>query len=145
MTIREATVEDIPALVEMGKRFRAETRYVGIVEENAEQMAETARRLIESPSGVVFVACDASIPIGMIGMMAYPDHISGARVAGEVFWWMEPEARGHGLRLLRAAEKWAKEQCASSIQMVAPDERVEYLYRRLGYSRIETSYGKAVA
>lgn len=146
MTIRTADVTDTAALIAMGRHMRTATGYSQHLIDNPAQMAAMVKQLVESPDGVVFVA--ESLPwhlVGMIGMWAYPHHLDGQRVAGEIFWWTEPEARGAGLRLLREAERWAKKQGAVSVQMVAPDERVGRLYERLGYSRIETSYGKAVA
>lgn len=145
MNIREATSSDTAALVAMGRRMRTETVYAAHLVDNPTQMATMVATLLDSPDGVIFVA-DAGYDLyGMIGMLVYTHHLDGQRVAGEIFWWTEPSARGFGLRLLRAAEAWAKARGAVSVQMVAPNYRVGRLYERLGYSRIETSYGKAVA
>ena len=49
---------------------------------------------------------DCSVPsgdgaiVGMLGFIIHDHFISGEKVAGEVFWWMEPEHRGDGLKLL---------------------------------------------
>lgn len=145
MTIRPAIDTDTAQLVAMGRRMRNETGYAAHLVDNPAQMSAMVALLLGSPDGVVFVADRDGILFGMIGMLAYAHHLDGQRVAGEIFWWTEPDGRGQGLRLLRAAEEWAKLQGASSVQMVAPDDRVGRLYERLGYQRIETSYGKAVA
>jgi GNAT superfamily N-acetyltransferase len=65
-------------------------------------------------------------------------------MAFEVVWWVEPEARGDGVRLLRAAEDWAIEQGIGKMQMVAPNERVGALYERMGYLPVETSYQRTL-
>lgn len=145
MRIRLALDGDTDALVTMGRRMWAETSYRNHIIDNPEQMAAMVTLLLDSPDGVIFIAELEGKPVGMIGMLAYANHLDGRRVAGEVFWWIEPEARGAGLRLLQVAESWAAEVGAQSVQMVAPDDRLGKLYERLGYSRIETSYGKAVA
>ena len=42
-----------------------------------------------------------------LGLAAHP--FSGVRLAVEVMWWVEPEARGRGRALWRAGERWAAE------------------------------------
>jgi histone acetyltransferase (RNA polymerase elongator complex component) len=59
-----------------------------------------------------------------------------------VEWWVEPEHRGAGVRLVREAEKRAKEAGAQRIQMIAPTKQVGAIYERLGYAFIESAYGK---
>lgn len=145
MNIRTATDADTSALVTMGRRMRTETSYAAHLVDNPAQMAAMVATLLDSPDGVIFVADAGCDLYGMIGMLVYTHHLDGQRVAGEIFWWTEPSARGFGLRLLREAEAWAKTRGAVSVQMVAPNDRVGRLYERLGYGRIETSYGKAVA
>lgn len=142
MTLREAVQSDLPMLVAMGQRFLASSLYRGVITENVDQMAATASMLVDSPDGCVIVAeTDGSGPVGMLGVVAFTHHISGERVGGEVFWWVEPAARGTvGVRLLKAAEAWARAHGASQIQMIAPNERVATLYARLGYQAMETTY-----
>lgn len=142
--IRHATLADVPRLVEMGRRFHAEA-YQDTLAENPTQMAVMARRLITDEHGVIFVAETDGRLVGMIGMLVYAHHLSAEWTAGEVMWWIEPEARGSGVRLLKAAEAWARDQGAQKIQMIAPNARVGTLYTRLGYVPIEVAYQKAVA
>ncbi len=78
----------------------------------------------------------------MIGLVLYPHHLSGEWTAGEVFWWVEPEARGEGLQLMKQAEAWARGRGAAAIQMIAPSTQVGVIYRRYGYAPIETTYSK---
>jgi GNAT superfamily N-acetyltransferase len=93
---------------------------------------------------VILVSGSDATITGMIAMLAYDHPFSGERMAFEVVWWVEPEARGDGVRLLRAAEDWAMEQGIGKMQMVAPNERVGALYERLGYLPVETSYQRSL-
>jgi GNAT superfamily N-acetyltransferase len=63
---------------------------------------------------------------------------------GEVFWWVEPEHRGEGVKLLREAEKRAKHAGAQTMQMIAPTDKVAGLYQRFGYEFVEAAYQKSL-
>ena len=142
--IRRATADDIERLMDMGERFVRETKYRSLVTLRPERLAESIANVLASPSGVVLVSgSDASLT-GMIAMLVYDHPFSGERTAFELVWWVEPEARGDGVRLLRAAEEWAREEGATKVQMVAPNERVGALYERLGYEPVETSYQRSL-
>lgn len=142
--IRRAQPEDMDRLIEMGKRFVEETSYRDLIRIDSERLAGTIAKVADSEDGAVLVSgSDASVT-GMIAMVAYDHPYSGERTAFELVWWVEPEARGDGVRLLRAAETWAREQGCRHMQMVAPNERVGALYQRLGYSPVETSYQRSL-
>lgn len=139
--IRKADMRDIPRLIEMGLRFIRETGYSKHVEENPEQMRKTLDVLI--PKGLVLVADENGV-VGMIGFLAYEHPLSGEKVASELFWWVDPEHRGHGKELMRAAEEAARHAGARKMQMIAPTEGVEVLYRRMGYTRLEAAYQRSL-
>lgn len=142
--IRPATHADIPTLVAMGRQFREQTAYRDLIAEAPEQMANLCRLLIDGAGAILVLETDGFV-VGMIGLHCAPHFFSGEPVAGEVFWWVDPEHRGGGLRLLKAAEQWAREQGATVLQMIAPDGRVEQLYERLGYRAIERTYYRKLA
>lgn len=142
--MRPATVADVPRLVEMGRAFLASTIYHGRLAENPAQMDALARHLIASDDGTVIVADHAGEVVGMIGMLAFPHHLSAERIAGEVFWWVEPAHRGCGVRLMKHAEQWAKAVGAVRMQMIAPSPDVASLYQRLGYTPIEVAYERTL-
>lgn len=141
-TIREATESDVPAIVEMGRQFRNETVYASRLPENVEQITATARRIVASPDGTVLVADRDGVLIGMIGLLLFTHHFSGERTAGELCFWIDPAHRGHGVRLLYRAERWAREHGATTLQMIAPTPEVGALYTRLGFTEIETAFQK---
>lgn len=142
-TIREATEADVARIVEMGRRFRRETVYQR-VPENVAQMTWLAHGLIAAEAGTILVAERDGALIGMLGLLVYSNPISGEWTAGELFFWVEPEHRGYGVRLLRRAEAWAVGHGASRIQMIAPTPEVETFYARLGYAAVEVAYDKAL-
>ena|ERR1051326_1213076 len=144
MLIREATDADIPRLIEMGRRFQGATSYDASVTENGASLAALCVRLIESDAGLLLVADADGLPVGMIGAFLFPHHFSGRLTVGEVFFWVEPEHRGCGVRLLRRAERWAQERGALQIQMIRPQDAVSVgtLYERLGYRPLEVAYAK---
>jgi len=140
--IRPATRADVPALVVMGQQFAQTEMYRDVLHENPEQMAVVATNLIEHESGTVLVLEREGVLVGMIGIVCTLHFLSGEMYAGEVFWWVTPGQRGDGVRLLRAAESWAIQHGAKTLQMIAPTERVGQFYDRMGFARMETSYQK---
>jgi GNAT superfamily N-acetyltransferase len=137
--ITTATLDDVPALCALGQRFVAETGYSTLVTLDAARIAALATWLVAQ--GVIYVARrDDGTPVGMIGVTVAPHPMSGQLTGFELFWWVNPESRGAGLRLLRAAEQWVRAQGADQMQVVAPTPQVATVYERLGYEQIEVAY-----
>ena len=144
--IREATVDDVPSLVEMGARFISETGYRNHLAINSTALADLMLKLIDATAGVIFVSEMDGKTVGMIGAHVYMHPMSWESVGAETFWWVEPEARGKGsgIRLLKKAEAWADDKGAVRMQMVAPNEKVAKVYAALGYTKIEEQYQKDI-
>lgn len=141
VTIREATGADAPRLLAMGQRFLAETPYRDLITPDEECVSRVIGQVMGSPDGVVFVSqATGGAVTGMIGVLLQAHPFSGEPTGFELVWWVDPEVRGHGIRLLRAAEEWAASHGATHMQVVAPNPRVEQLYQRLGYHAIEVAY-----
>jgi GNAT superfamily N-acetyltransferase len=140
--IRLAGASDLPRLVEMGLRFRRESEYQAHISENASKIEETMGQLIAR--GGILVSERPGGLVGMIGIVLFDHFFSGERMAGEVFFWIEPEHRGDGVRLLREAEKWAKRSGALRMQMISPNDRVSHFYERCGYGFVEASYQRTL-
>jgi len=138
--IRQAVPEDVPRLVEMGRRFVRETEYADKVGVSPEHMQKFGTDLLANPAAAILV-CDADGELrGMLALLIYPHPFSGESTAVELFWWVEPEHRGTGRELLQAGEQWARERGAKRMQVIAPNERVAKLYRRKGYGHVEDTY-----
>lgn len=142
--VREATADDVPRLVEMGARFIAETGYSAHLTASTEQMKTTAEWIIAT-GGMVFVFEVDGRVVGMVAVMVYPHPFSGELTGNELFWWVEPEHRGGGYRLMRAAERWCEARGAVAMQMVAPNQKVADFYARCGYVPLEQVYQRRFA
>ena len=140
--IREATPADIPRIVEMGRRFMAESTYSQHLAENPEQMRVFAEQIIANPKGMILVSEKDGNLTGMLALYLFPHYFSGEPIAGEVIWWVDPEARAGstGLKLMRKAEEIAVKMGAKKMQMVAPTERIGELYKHLGYREVESTF-----
>jgi N-acetylglutamate synthase-like GNAT family acetyltransferase len=140
--IREATPADIPRIVEMGRRFMAESAYNQHLSENPMQMRALALQIISQPNGSILVSEKDGKLTGMLAFILFPHHFSGELIAGEVIWWVDPEARAGstGLKLMRRAEEIAVGMGAKKMQMVAPTERIGELYKHLGYREVESTF-----
>jgi GNAT superfamily N-acetyltransferase len=125
--------------------FLRESVYAAHVAEHPAQAEKVVRYLLEHPDGTVLVADVDGTVIGMIGLLVVPHLFSGELTCGEVCWFVDPAHRGSaGLRLLRAAEQWAREAGAVTMQMIAPTARAAALYERLHYTALETNYTKRI-
>jgi len=129
----------------MGTRFLTENVYTGKVPVNPQAMTRTLQLLLASDVGAVFVSEADGVVTGMIGLLVFEHPITGARTATELFWWVDPEHRGQGVRLLTRGEQWAATAGAQYVHMIAPTPAVGHLYERLGYDFLESSYQKAIA
>jgi RimJ/RimL family protein N-acetyltransferase len=138
--IRKATEADLPALITMGGQFIERTEYKEIIKTSRVQLAKYFSEILMNADATIFVFLKKGIVSGMIGLLAYIHPMTGSKVVAELFWWMDPNARGRGLRLLKEAKKWATDRDAEVLQMVAPNDRVGKLYERLKFTRIETNY-----
>lgn len=149
MHIRNATPADIPAIVAMGERFYATTRYREFAEFCAETVAELAHTLIDR--GIVLLAeADTGDVVGMVGLFVAPFMFNRDRCAAyEVMWWVNQDAQGAGAgkALLAAVEPACRAAGCHAAQMVhltTSPPQAAALYERLGYAHSETSYTKVL-
>lgn len=130
--------------MEMGIAF-LRTHYADKLEENPSKIEETVLGLLGNPNGRALISENGHGVEGMLGFVVFPHFFSGTMIAGELAWFVEPEARGRvGLSLLREAENAARTLGAKKMQMVSPDGRVAKLYKRLGYVEVETTYQRSL-
>lgn len=134
--MREATKDDLPAVLRMGRAF-AEALKVPCT---AEAMTNTAEGLMDSEFAELFIADG-----GMAGIVLFPDILSGRVNATELFWWVDPNKRGSGLgiRMLKGIEEWARAKGAEQISMMSMSGLdIDDLYIRYGYEKRETTFVK---
>lgn len=146
--IRKGTLADVPEIVRMSAAFYPTTHYAQWCDMDEETVADLASSLIENH--IFFVAEDGDRLVGMVGLFIIPFMFNRhATSAGEVVWWVDPEARGSRVAasLLQAVEAACRDAGADRIQMVhmpnSPPQAAA-LYEKLGYSRSEISYTKDI-
>jgi len=137
--IRNATLSDIPRLLDMGDRFADRARLADHVGWDRESGEKTFRYLIESPDGVLVISDD-----GAAGGLAHPHPFNlSMRVGQEMFWWSEGKG---GLALLTALEDEARSigvlyWTMITLEAIRP-QATGKLYQRRGYTPLEHSYIK---
>jgi GNAT superfamily N-acetyltransferase len=151
MTTRAATLNDLPALLQMGRAFFDESGFGAETSLDAESLEKTLRYLIESGEGAVFVAERTGAIVGCAGALRFPYYFNLAcSAAQELFWWIAPEHRGSilGVRLLQALERWARDSGCATLTMISlpalEDSPAAALYRRMGYRPSEHNFIKRV-
>lgn len=127
----------------MGKRFFDASGYA----ERMEFHFGTAKRMFQILIKDHVLLVHGDPPIGMAGAMISPAFFNEKELyACELFWWVNPEARGVGKELLDALEVAVKERGATHLAMLCLEnmepEKVGQMYARRGYKLVEHSYMK---
>lgn len=146
MRVRQATAQDVPAIVAMSAKFYETTSYASWAQFNPDTVHDLAAGLADQH--VMLVAEDAGQLVGMVGLFVAPFMFNGDLTAAyEVVWWVDPEAqgRGAGKALLGAIEPACAARGCRAIQMVhlanSPPQAAA-IYERMGYRHTESSYTK---
>lgn len=140
--IRDAVLSDIPALLDMGERFADAIGLRETIGYDRSSMEILFGQLIERDEGILLV-CDG----GAAGGMVHPALFNMHHMTGqELFWWVDPDKRGCGLRLFAALEAAAKKRGAQSF-MVSTMEALNHqgagkLYERRGFKQSDRNYLK---
>lgn len=134
--IRKAEPGDIPALVEMGRRFHEAKQ------DDYEFVAEDTARFFAGviEGGVCFIAEDGFLA----GAIAPAPSNASYLTAYELFWWSEGRS---GVRLRRAFESWAQEHGAADVKFSHPEgeETVARIMDRAGYEPSEKVWRRKCA
>lgn len=150
-SVRHATADDIPRIIEMGAPFWAQTQY-SETPYDPDSMDHFCRVMMNS--GLLLVAQDCSDGkiIGAVGGVVGPLYANmDFKVGSELFWWVEPEHRkgGAGTLLLLEIERAAREAGVTYWAMMALEsvgiERAEAIYLANGYQRAERTYVKRLS
>lgn len=150
MPIRFATLRDIPALVEGGRRMHAHTRFKAL-DYDAARVAQTFQQLIEKGQNkyVFMVAQDSAGQIvgALIGVLE--QHIFSTQLTASVMHYdVLPEKRmgGYGVRLLKAFEQWCKNRHVVEINLginsLTEMDSVGRFVRKMGYGKTGENFVK---
>lgn len=98
--------------------------------------------------GTVFVLEIDYQPVGMLGAIAASSPHTPDKNATEMFWFVLPNFRGHGILLIEAFEKWAKE-CGCKYMALcymesSMPEKLQAVYKRRKYKIAEVSWIREV-
>lgn len=137
-------------MIAMGHKFHANSGIADLIGFDDLSFRQTIIGLIDS--GICLVAEDIDRELaGMIGAALHRPWFNEHTIfAQELFWWVEPWARGSTAagRLIDALEQKASEQGAHVVGMVALDhlrgDAVSKLYSRRDYRSIERAFMKRV-
>ncbi|MEW6134004.1 MAG: GNAT family N-acetyltransferase [Pseudomonadota bacterium] len=151
MKIRFATPDDVPALVEMGRRMHAATRFAAY-DYNAERVVQNLHAVIETGQNAhkthcFFVAEDGGGHIfgALIGCVER-HFFSDLLVASIVHYDVLPEKRmsGAGLKLLVAFRKWAENrgvfELSVGINSGVELEKMDRFLKKLGFRQTGGNY-----
>lgn len=146
--IRHLLKDELPLCLEHGKAFHKEFNLAGSFV--PEVFIRNWNIFYERNIGTVLTLWDdRHTLIGGLGGLLAPDLFDARLCASEIFWFVAKEHRaGSGaLRLLKAYEDWAFEQGAVEARLVflkggVADERLEKVYRKMGYREREIGFYK---
>lgn len=142
LIVREATVEDVPRLLEMSEHFITSTVYADVLTFDADRLRELATSVIRI--GVIFVAEIEGRLDGMLWAVSAPNLFTGEMYAEEIAWWVERTHRGLGIGdgLRQAFLAWAAAG-RWPVRMTAPaGSDLGRVYERHGFVALETTYLK---
>ena len=143
--IRLAIESDLPELLRMSESFFDKSGYADLTTFSKEDSTKTLMHLIDAGT---LLTDGKSL---MLGFLVFPLFVNMQTiVAQELFWWVDEEARkgGQGIKLLKSAEKLAKEKGATALMMLSikelDGEKINKLYSALGYTEREQTYMRAL-
>lgn len=150
MPIRFADPKDIPALVELGSRMHAMTRFRS-QPYNAQKVAQAFADLMNKglTKYVFLVAQDSQGKVvgGLIGLVEQ-QIFSDAWTASVMHYDVLPEARmgGYAVRLLKAFEQWAKNrnviEITVGVNSGADTDTVGRFIAKMGYEKVGENFVK---
>lgn len=150
MTIREATQDDIEAIINMGEAMHAESPRFAPYPFSRGKAERLARSLICDADGILLVAERDDELIGMMAGLVTEHFFSSAACATDFVLYVQPGLRGGSAapRLIQTFEEAAKARGAADVAPgistgVAPDQ-TRALYEKLGYTAVGYTMVKAI-
>ncbi len=140
--IRKAVLQDRETCLDMAEKFYSLTGYEPHIPFSRSDCGILFDSALEQ--GLVFVA-DSNGPVGIVLGLYMPSVINRAYLAGsEIIWWVEPEFRGIGRRLLQRIQNEARDLGIKMWSMISLEcvhpEIAERLYLSEGYTKGESTF-----
>lgn len=143
--IRNATLDDIPRIVEMGKNLTLQTTY-GFVTYSPERVQATCELLINS--GFIVVAQKNGEVVGAMLGDVYTPWYTTDRMGIDYSIYIEPEHRQGmiAVRMIKRFEEWCIGMGAKQIRpgVGTGDKNISRLYHALGYRSVGECFLKDV-
>lgn len=143
MNLRMATLDDLPAIVVLGRQMHASSTYAPM-DYDPDRVKETVACLLDKSQFVV-VAEDTNGQVvgGMLGTVTQ-SWFGQDMVANDLALFVSQDARGGmaAVRLLKAFVQWAKLAGAKQIRpgVTTGHVRAEQLFDKLGFTRCGASF-----
>jgi|TARA_S200002703_G_scaffold41607_2_gene36118 GNAT superfamily N-acetyltransferase len=143
--VRKATHDDVFHILVLGYNFAKEAPAMHRTYD-PQKMESSVRQAIDLDSQEIFLLENDGIIIGMLACVVTEYLFSNRRVTTDLAWFVDKDHRGgtKSIRLIKAYEDWARSVGAEYICMadITNMQELGVLYKRLGYSLVESSYAK---
>ncbi len=148
MPIRFATLQDVPALVELGRQMHAITRFQAFRFDGDQVNQALAAMLTKGRDRYVLLVAVNGQDAVLGGLLAVLErHLFSQQLTASIMHYdVLPQYRmgGYGLRLLRAFEQWCKNRKVVEINFGinsgVDTDRVGRFARKLGYQKTGENY-----
>jgi GNAT superfamily N-acetyltransferase len=149
MTLKIATHEDVPHIERMINAFALDSIYRG-VNIHPTKISRSVLATLDKPNeeAILILTMDGDKPVGVIGGLVTECMFNDDLMAFELIFYIDEEYRksNRAVKLLQAYEFWAKKmKCTQAqVNLVETDDadRIEKLYKRKGFSRMERVFLK---
>lgn len=138
MSVRRATAEDLPHLLELARREHARSRFAG-EPFDAHWVAQAMRQGVQGMLSCAFVS-----EAGFIAGVVQPGMLNRRFTAYEMAWYAED---GAGMKLLAAFTQWARSMRAVAVQVsnyaaIKDAERFARAMERAGFELLGMTFTK---
>lgn len=135
--IREATYFDVPKIVKLTKDFSDDSGFTDVVGYDEEAVKAFALNIIDNENGIILLGSESILA----GIVTEHPFNPASKTFVEFVWRAKDK---EGLKLLKAAETFAKDKGASVFTMMGIDTMpdITKLYERQGYRKMETTFIK---
>lgn len=151
MIARRAAAADLSAILRMGAAFHAASPVHQSIPFDPNSLQQFCEQAFDSTEIGFWVAADGDRIAGMAAAVIFPSYFnSTVTVVQELFWWVDPDARGTGAgkQLIESIEQWAVDLDAKAVFMIAladkNEEKMQNVYARRGYRPLERTFIREV-
>jgi hypothetical protein len=145
--VRAANENDILGIYILYERHLVNRKYGVIINHDPQALMSYVDDMLHSSNIQAFVSVIPGSPdiiTGVISGSMLPASFFNGAICRELSWISDPKYPSRGLALLRALEKWGKEQGATCVVAGATDEKVAKLLDLRGYLSSERTFERKI-